>query len=170
MLLRFGSDVAPACPLLGSTHLQGTQPSWLCLSVCPEDQAPHPVPKTDSSRQGHGAGMGCGDSRSQEGVLMRHGRGSPRPVSSHTHCTCCPHTGLTVPLAWCLPLCADQLGRVGRATSELREVEPPPHPHQLLAENGPTGCKHALSASGWVSEAVFACAMAGDPGVPPNAG
>lgn len=26
-------------------------------------------------------------------------------------------------------------GRVGRATSELREVEPPPHPHQLMAEN-----------------------------------
>lgn len=58
-------------------------------------------------------------------------------------------------VCWCLALCVDTVGsgRGGRATSELREVESPPHSHQLMAENRPTGCKHALSASGWVSEA-----------------
>lgn len=66
----------------------------LSLSVCPEDQVPYPVPKTDSSRQGCGAGMGFGNSRSQEGGTG----GKPAAGSSHTHCTCCP-------------LCADHRGR-----------------------------------------------------------
>lgn len=125
----------------------------LSLSVCPEDQVPYPVPKTDSSRQGCGAGMGFGNSRSQEDVLMRHGWEARGRKFTHT-------LHLLSPLR--RPPRAR--GGVGGATPELREVEPPPPPHQLMAENRPTGRRHASSASGWVSEAESL------PGALPNAG